>query len=290
MASGFSYNGDTQVFIVNGASSFEVTSFFKTTEDNGILTVSCDNLKAIDGVTLDASSKVVVNYTAKLGTNAQIGCLGNKNEVYLEYSNDPTSAGEGTTAKTPKDQVIVFTYELDVTKVDGADSAKKLEGAEFKLCVKGTDLWAVVDENGYVTGWKNDKNLVPPLVSAADGTFKIIGLDDGEYQLKETKAPNGYNLLPDSVPLVIKGTTANGQNWNGSDETLTALTIKVGNSDVADGSVETGIVSAQIQNNKGATLPETGGVGTTMFYIVGALLVIGGGVFLVTRRRMKNEQ
>ena len=165
-------------------------------------------------------------------------------------------------------------------------------------------------ENGKVTGWAKvateaaagdvqmpgtyeewverygDQNVI--LTSAADGIFKIAGLDDGTYYLREIQAPNGYNLLEEDVQLVITADTENGQNWAGEpDQALTALNISVNDGVAQDGVLDTGIVNVTVRNNQGATLPETGGMGTTLFYIIGGLLVVGAGILLVVRIRMK---
>ena len=106
----------------------------------------------------------------------------------------------------------------------------------------------------------------------------------------EIKAPNGYNLLEDDVQLVIAATTVNGQNWNGVANTaLTALTINVANEGAVNGKTDTGAVNVTVRNNQGATLPETGGMGTTLFYIIGGLLVVGAGILLVVRIRMRSH-
>ena len=249
--------------------------------------IKFDNLKSVDGVT--ASDFIIVEYTATLNENAEIGLDGNPNEVFLEFSNNPNADGEGETGTTPKDKVIVFTYELDVTKVDGAD-ATKLPNAEFKLYDK-SNKWVTVDENGKVTGWVDNEADGSTLKSDTNGLFKVIGLDDGEYYLKETKAPDGYNKLQSPIKIVITATTTNGQKWSGdADEALTALTIKVDNGTEKSGDISTGKVSTEVQNNQGATLPETGGIGTRIFYAVGAVLMIGAAVLLITRKRTEKNQ
>jgi fimbrial isopeptide formation D2 family protein/LPXTG-motif cell wall-anchored protein len=277
----------------------EMTSEQKTASgcminhDGQNLTVSFTNLKKIDSITKD--SVIKVKYDATLNSNAKIGSAeGNPNEVYLTYSNNPNNSGEGTTdhGKTPIDKVIVFTYELDTTKVDGSDTTKTLAKAEFELykTVDGTNNYAVVAD-GKVTGWTTDETAATKLVSGSDGLFKVAGLDDGTYYLKETKAPTGYNLLADPVTLVIAATTVNSQNWVGTAaDALTALTIKVGSEAIADGNVSTGTVTATIANNAGSTLPSTGGIGTTLFYVIGILLMSGAAVLLVTKKKMANRE
>lgn len=265
-------------------------------------TITFDNLKTVTGA--EEGKFIIVTYTATLNANAEIGLPGNPNEVYLEFSNDPNGDGTG---KTTTDKVIVFTYELDGTKVDGEDITTTLPGAQFVLLNADGDKVAKVGNDGKFNGWENvptgtgeggaityndwatfDESNKVILTSDDDGFFKVIGLDDGTYKLREIQAPNGYNLLEGDVQLVITADTANGQTWNGVANTaLTALTITVDEGNAEKGNTDTGAVSVQVKNNQGATLPETGGMGTTLFYIIGGLLVVGAGVLLVVRIRMK---
>lgn len=254
--------------------------------------IGFDNLKSVAGVS--APGFIIVEYTATLNQNAEIGLDGNPNEVYLEFSNNPNAGGEGDTGTTPSDKVVVFTYELDVTKVDGANTGTTLPGAEFKLR-DNRGKWVKVDEDGKVTGWADDEKDGTVLTSDSNGLFKVIGLDDGTYYLKETKAPNQYNELKDEIKLEIKATTVHKQDWDGlsASEVLEKLqlTVTIGTTESTnDGNETTGIVSTQVENNKGATLPETGGIGTRIFYAVGAVLMIGAAVLLITRKRTEKNQ
>lgn len=279
-------------------------------------TIAIDDLKTLmvttaGGQQIPATNYdyIVIFYDAVLNANAEIGLPGNENTAYLEFSNNPNGDGTG---RTEDDKVIVFTYELDGTKVDGETQAA-LQNAQFVL-LNGAKSEAAMVENGKVTGWAKvateaaagdvqmpgtyeewverygDQNVI--LTSAADGIFKIAGLDDGTYYLREIQAPNGYNLLEEDVQLVITADTENGQNWAGDPATaLTALnmTITVGEAGPTQvrGDLEGGTVGVTVENNQGATLPETGGMGTTLFYIIGGLLVVGAGILLVVRIRMK---
>ena len=255
--------------------------------------VAFADLTSVEGVAAD--KYIIVEYTATLNTSAEIGLPGNPNKVYLEFSNNPNSGGEGDTGKTPEDKVIVFTYELDVTKVDGADTDKGLKNAEFKLYDEN-EKYVIVDGEGKVTGWADTEEEGSTLKSDDNGLFKVIGLDDGTYYLKETKAPDGYNKITEPIEIVITAATVNDQNWEageGPEDALTALEIQVtvGSSETSgNGDTETGIVATDIENNKGAELPETGGMGTTIFYVLGAILVLGAGGLLIARRRTDSEK
>ena len=273
------------------ADDTDVTSSFTITVSGQEITVSCDNLKTVTGVS--QGKYIIVEYTATLNQNAAVGLNGNTNTVKLEYSNKPDQSGSGdtgNTGNTPEDKVIVFTYELDTTKVDGQDNTKKLGGAEFKL--RNTDnKWVIVDTNGKVTGWADTEEGGSTLTSDANGLFKVIGLDDGTYYLKETKAPAGYNLLSSEITVVITATTANGQSWtNGqASSALTNLAVTA-DDESGTGDIQSGIAGITIVNNAGATLPETGGMGTTLFYVLGSILVLGAGILLVTKKRMSSEK
>lgn len=274
----------------------------------GSFTISFDDLKTAPYVNEENRNYVIVTYDATLNANAVIGLPGNPNDVYLEFSNNPNGNGKGRTAE---DTVIVFTYKLDGTKVDGENAEKMLQDAQFVLLNGGHTQVARI-ENGKLAEWVNfpdgydntnyaeipyetwtefneDMNVI--MASDAEGTFGVAGLEDGTYYLLEIKAPNGYNLLEHDLEVTITATTANGQNWNGAANTaLTALEVQTQLGETAPvdgtGNVETGAVGIQVTNNHGATLPETGGMGTTLFYVIGSLLVVGAGILLVVRFRM----
>lgn len=287
LSAGLTYNGDAKVYVLNGTTKTEITdeNLFKVAPGVNALTVTFNNLKAVTGVNKD--SKIIVDYTATLNTAAEIGLPGNPNEVYLEFSNNPNNGGDGETGETPKDKVIVFTYELDVTKIDASPNETKLKDAEFKLHNKEGN-WVIVDENNKVKEWTNNESQASTLKSGDDGLFKVIGLDDGVYYLKETKAPQHYNLLSNEIELTITATTSNGQAWGGEPgDALTALSIKVGDATKSvPGNTSTGVVSMNVKNSKGSTLPTTGGMGTTIFYVVGSILVLGAAILLITKKRM----
>ncbi len=262
---------------------------------NSKINVSFSDLKTVEGI---AKGKyIIVDYSAVLNQDAVVGLNGNENKVKLRYSNNPNQSGGGEntpTGETPEDKVIVFTYELDVTKVDGQDANKKLAGAEFKLMNANKTKYAIV-ENGKVTGWTENEKQGTVLTSDNNGLFTVTGLDDNKYYLKETKAPDGYNTLKDPIEFVIQATTANNQEWGGSaSSAFTKLEIGLKNNkgefEYTDGTTDDGRVSMTVKNNKGSILPETGGIGTTIFYIVGVVLVLGAGVLLVTKKRMNADK
>lgn len=293
LTAGEDYTLNTQNVGANGGGSFSIA--FEDLKTN----------KYVAGEQGDEYHYVIVTYDATLNTNAVIGLDGNPNSVDLQFSNDPNGDGLG---RTPEDTVIVFTYELDGTKVDGTNVDTKLEGAEFVLFNGGHTRVAHI-ENGKLVGWVNlpdgytyenykeipyevweefnaTTNVI--MTSTTEGVFGVSGLDDGTLYLLEIKAPNGYNLMEHDLRIDIAATTANGQTWDGVPaNALTALTIAVDQGNAENGNVQTGAVALTVTNNQGTTLPETGGMGTTLFYVIGGLLVVGAGVLLVARFRMR---
>lgn len=312
LSNGLTYNNDFKVYAVNAADvdgdmtgATEITAHFayvaETAMDGAGLKFSCNDLKKAVAA-YSADIRIVVRYTAKLNGNAVIGNSGNPNKVKLEFSNNPNSGGEGDTGETPEKKVVVFTFELDGNKVDGKDTSKNLEGAEFKLYrlkSDGTTKEWIQITDGIVSGWTTTEDDGTVLTSDANGLFQIPGLDAGTYYLKETKAPTGYNLLEDEITITVtpgyKTTDADGTII----ETLTGTVLVGTESDqnkptdvtattAVDGKI-TGKLGFQVQNNKGSTLPETGGIGTTIFYVLGGIMVLGCGVILYARKRMERK-
>lgn len=271
------------------AGDTDVTTEFTIGVVGQNITVSTDDLKTLTGVA--EGMYIIVEYNAVLNENADVGLPGNANSVVIEYSNKPDQSGSGdtnNTGETPEDQAIVFTYELDVTKVDGSD-ATELPDAQFVFLNAAKDKVATFTA-GKFDGWvdipANEAWAAASiLTSNAQGLFTIVGIDDGTYYLREIQAPATYNMLTADVEVIITATTANGQTWDGTPATaLTDLDVTA-DGVAGTGDATTGIAEINIANNKGNTLPETGGIGTTIFYIVGSLLVVGAAVLLITKRR-----
>ena len=268
LSKGLTYNDDAKVYIDGKETDgFTVNA---TVNANGTttLTVSCDDVKELGA---GNSSVITVEYTAMLNENAVLGSAGNPNEVYLEYSNNPNKSEEGNneTGNTPEDVVIVFTYKTIINKVDKEGNA--LTGAEFTLekYDKETDEWksiAVV---------KNDEGT----------TFTFSGLDDGNYRLTETTTPDGYNTI-DPIEFTI---TAEHDVLS-DNPALISLNGNVTTGEITfTSNTADGSLSSNVVNNAGTTLPETGGIGTTIFYIAGSVLVLAAVVLLVTKRRMNSS-
>lgn len=279
LSAGLTFNNDVVVKVDGAAID---ASKYTVSANGSTIDISFTDVKSL-GVNITASSKITVEYSAKVNENAVVGLPGNPNEVYLEFSNNPNQGGEGETGTTPKDQVVVFTYELDVLKVDGEDTSVTLKDAEFKLSHNGK--WLVV-ENGKVKEWVDNEADASTLKTGEDGKIAIIGLDEGTYSLKETKAPSGYNLLATPIELVITADDVHDVEYTGSNASDELEAVKLNG---VAGDVTEGIVESQVENNKGSQLPETGGIGTTIFYVGGGIIVAAAALLLIVKIRKKNE-
>lgn len=277
---------DVKVYISSdkaGSDKQEITSNFTVTVSGQEITVHTDDLKTIDDISAD--KYILVEYSAVLNSNAAINKenvtgtdKGNINQVYLTYSNNPRNGSEA--GKTPVDTVIVFTYKIEATKVDGGTN-KGLKGVKFRIYKMSDDkkLYAQVAE-GKLKDWITTANDNCVLTSGEDGKFSLAGLDDGTYFIEEITPLPGYNSI-DPVEIQVNGNTNNGQSGNGATSELTSVTFTVGTT-TAD--------AITIVNNAGTTLPSTGGMGTTVFYVVGGGLMAVAVVLLVTKKRMENKR
>lgn len=326
MSAGLTFDsGSVQVYLSGDKIDLttQVTTGY-TVNTNGIpegetFTVSFTDLKeVVEGNDSDAKY-VIVTYNATLNENANIGTVasfsdkgdGNPNEVYLEFSNNPN--GEGT-GKTEDDYAIVFTWKLNVEKIDGA-TEEELAGAKFVLLneektqvailrnVAGelkVSRWVDIPGDSLATikveDWEALTKTISEgvkeqavVVSQAGVNFGIGGLDDDVYFLYEIEAPEGYNRVAEPIEMDIQSTLAYGTVYTGDNSKymLTKLELYVNDMLQTCSFADQGVVNCTIENNKGSTLPETGGMGTTLFYIIGGLLVVGAGILLVVRIRMK---
>ena len=215
---------------------------------------------------------IEVTYTATLNENAVAKISTNKAE--LTYSNDPTN--DSQTGKIPSKEVEVYSSKIAIEKVEklaegATETPKKLEGAKFVLYKEDTTggttttkyykKWADTDTAKAVT-WVDKITDATEVTTDKDGEASFDGLANGTYHLVETKAPAGYNQLTAPVTITVNGGT-----------TETALTV-----------------TERVENQAGTLLPSTGGMGTTIFYVLGFVLVVGAGVLLVTKKRMSQGE
>ena len=241
-----------------------------------------DVKKAADGLNIDDDgAEVVVTYNAHLNANAiafdaSTAAEGidavNKNSVYLEYSNNPNTGHDTEMGKTVDDTVWVFTYKLNNTKyADEATPGNELANAEFEIRDSTNKAMKLIEGDGTYTVADQDTTtgFVTTMKSNSSGKFDVIGLDVGEYTLVETKAPEGYNTIADQTVLI------SATHKETDDTAHAALNL---NNDST--------MNLNIVDQSGSVLPSTGGIGTTIFYILGSVLVLGAGVILVSRRRI----
>ena len=241
-------------------------------ETSKTLAIEIADVKALGA---NNNSVITVKYNATLDDTAVLGSTGNPNEAHLIFSNNPNGEGYG---KTAPDKNIVFTYKVDANKVD--PDLNKLPGAAFEL------FKHVKDSSGNLT-WES-KGVVN--ATKSNGTYTIDnattvtefawnGIDDGDYKLVEVVTPAGYNTMAE---LLFTVTATHSETADAP-----VLITLSGNSFTGD--VNTGVLTSQIINNRGTTLPGTGGIGTTIFYVVGGGLMVAAIVLLVTKKRMENK-
>ena len=280
---GLTFKKDTIKVYVDGTqiqSGYRLVLDPNHTVDNKDCTfdVVFDNLKDITAV--KAGSIITVEYTSELNEKANLGSQGNVNAAKLEFSNNPNAGQEGSKGQTPWDNVIVFTYKVVVNKyansVDQDDLSKnKLAGAEFTLEKVLKD---------------NSKKTIG-VVKSEDGTsFTFKGLDDGKYILTETKTPAEYNTI---APITFIVNADHTIMWDGSNRTgvLKSLTGTAESGEITfTANEDKSELATNVINKKGSQLPETGGMGTTIFYVVGTILVLAAVVLLITKKRMHADK
>lgn len=278
LSAGITFDRWDTVVINNGGADIPIPAEnYYSDASNQDLTLSIEDVKTCaPGLNLNNGATITVTYTAHLNEKAYVNTAGgasnteNKNSVYLIYSNNPRSSAFFD--RTPESAVCVYTYQLNNTKYhDEANSGNELEGAGFSLysdeaCTQEVKLYK---EGAFYYPIKNAKGKTAvEMKSAADGTFNVKGLDAGTYYLKETTPPAGYSAC-DKTRIVISA-THDEHNVNLSGESN---------------------LNNKIINKKagGITLPSTGGIGTTLFYVVGGGLMVAAIVLLVTKKRMENK-
>ena len=267
MSKGLTFNKDTVEVTVGGAKVDDCTTTVDTTNANKF-TVRIPVLNRTIG------AEIVVTYTATV--NKEAIAVISTNEAKLTYSNNPTT---GETKDSEPVVQKVYTSKIAIEKVeklaDGATTTpKKLEGAEFVLYKEETtgDIkttkyykWNATDKK---VEWFAEKDQADVKKTDVNGAASFEGLADGTYYLVETKAPAGYNQL--DKPVKVEVHVGEHNTPVTSDTQLT--------------------VTAKVENQAGTLLPSTGGMGTTVFYVLGAVLVVGAGVLLVTKKRMSQSE
>lgn len=317
LSKGLTYtDGSVKVTIegVDVTEHFEVSDSEDSETTGTTIKVGIANLLALENlvdengdqlINIAASTEVIVTYEAVLNENAVINGDGNPNDVKLEYSNDPNDSS--VHGETPKSVVITYVTELTIEKVDGAGkiltgAAFRIEGDGVNIVITTGEVYVVDNENGtywklkdgtYTTtdpagedidtsvyediNTKYSKTTKTTIDTSSEGVnaegfvdengkLTFTGLGAGEYTITEIVTPAGYNTI---APFTIKIEF---------DVETGTFTFTRGEAEASD--------TIQVVNEAGAQLPETGGMGTTIFYIVGGLLVVAAVVLLVTKKRM----
>lgn len=310
MSAGLTYNGDAKIYYGADDKTGDDISFTADTSMTSAYTggtvyrATIQNLKDKDATEeqkkLSAGSVITIKYTATLNSNAVIGSAGNPNQYKVDFSSNPNQAAGGTpeTNDTPWDTNIVFTYKTVFNKVD-ADK-KPLTGADFRL----DKFIAGAGEDTYGTGesqvkgtWtdvttlgttdhpaKTVEDFTKDGNTAENAKFTFSGLDAGVYRLTETTTPAGYNTID---PIIF---TITAEHELESDApSLTSLSGTDGAEFIMTAVEKEGSLTSEIINKQGTLLPSTGGIGTTILYVIGGILVIGGGAAIFIKRKKDSE-
>ncbi|MFR6106079.1 MAG: SpaH/EbpB family LPXTG-anchored major pilin [Faecalibacterium sp.] len=280
LSEGITYDKLDSVVINSNGHTYDITndtSKYTITESQNSFVVKIPDVKTCaEGLDLNDGATITVTYTAHLNDKAYVntegGSTSNINKVYLTYSNNPKD--ESSVGQTPESTpVYVYTYQLNNTKHQDTKDGLALAGAGFRLysdeaCHDEDEIKLKMNDDGTYSRDFSTEGKGVEMISGQDGQFNVKGLDAGTYYLKETKTPDGYSACK-VIPVTIKADhSRNDQvNLEGSNLTNDIVNIKAG----------------------GITLPSTGGIGTTLFYVVGGGLMVAAIVLLVTKKRMENK-
>lgn len=259
MTDGLTLNADSIVLSIDGVNvSIGNDNIIKNTSGFE-LTIPVENYQNKVG------KAIVITYSAVVNEKA-IHNVKDTNTAKLTYSNNPSTTNID---ETEEQKVDFYTFNIAVDKYKSGSEDTKLSGAKFVL--KNADgkfyFWNTADKK---VQWKDTQAEATEVTTAANGDASFEGLKAGTYYLVETEAPAGYNTLKDAVAVVIN---AGGSATVGGNSTTVTNTV----------------IDTPVANSTGTILPETGGIGTVIFIVVGALAVIGAGIFLVTNKRMSKE-
>ena len=320
MTAGLTYNKDVAIKI--GTTTLASTAYDVTYDDTAnTMKIVIKNFIQYKS---QASEDIVVTYSATLNEKADLTQAGNKNTVKLTYSNNPNVESKGENepdstdpvGETPEHVTVTYSTQLQLTKVNGADHNEKLEGVEFQIT--GTSIKTAVSKGEYfkqdaagtyyqlkdgtftetaptaetgskyvstsvkyakVTDTTEQTNMQKVTASGTtdkNGLITFKGLGAGTYYITELKTLGGYNLLTAPITVTITGTpsaTGSGYSWSVS----------------SNATFEDDMVKLTVENNKGSVLPITGGIGTTIFYVIGGLLVCGAVVMAITKKKLSVE-
>ena len=251
MSKGLTFNNSSLKVTANDAVT---TDYTLTPTTNGFTLVLPETYVS----TLTKGTTIIVTYNATLNKDAVIDGDGNANEVKLSYGNHQNTVPSKVTTKS---------YQFDLVKVDGTTN-KLLDGAEFELADGETKLSFVKDTAGNYRVAAAGEDGATTTITVKNGKVNIYGLAGKTYTLTETKAPDGYNKL-------VTSETVNLADGSKTHATIVGSVYKDG-----------GVV---VENHAGTVLPSTGGMGTTLFYVIGGVLMVAAVVLLVTKKRMEHK-
>lgn len=301
MSAGLTSNvkADSGVTIKVNDSTVLDSTYYQVTVDGtnaNKFSVTINILKAITDGKMAAGDSLYTYYTGVLNAEAKVYDEGKQDNVaYLEYSNNPNNAGDK--GKTPEKKVYDWTFKMGINKVNA--KGDNLTGAKFVLSKIGT---LKVENMNCTAGVPTVTTDLIGLIKVKDGQYRVAttsdasesvvyyidagtpvikGLDDAtDYYLYETKSPDGYNLL--SAPVKFQITVDYSADGTAVAEGKPTVTV--------DSGAPSSDLSTNVVNQSGATLPETGGMGTTLFYVLGSILAVGAIVLLVTKKRMNSAE
>lgn len=267
-------NTNATVEISVNNSAWNIGEDFTVSYSEGENNVLIITLKKAKLATLAQNTNIVITYGAKLNPSATVGNEGNENIAKLKYG----------TFETEEDKAVVYTYQINVFKYFVDENTKNqtpLKGASFTLSdaqKKGLHLNQSTESQMY--RYESDAGSVTTITTGDTGRFTITGLDAGTYYLTETKAPDGYTRLTDAIEVIIAedGTVTYKVSGGSADDTASEF-VSVNE-----------VKEILVENKAGSLLPSTGGMGTTIFYVIGGILVVGAGVLLITKRRMDDNK
>ena len=282
-----------------GAGGTQLTSGFTVSSTGTGFTVTFSDLSATTNVPALGGGYIVVEYTAKLNSNAVVGNPGNPSEVYLTYSNNPNNADGSGTGVTPKDEVVVYTFTLPMNKVNNDATPAALTGATFAIFTSQTDATTAATDpltaanfataltfSGSAGSYTRAATGGYTLADNGTGTYSISGLDQGTYYLVEIAAPAGYNRVATPVTVVVDSSYNDGSRSSAyvdghipdaTNDQLTGVTVNGG-------------TQLTVVNQAGVTLPETGGVGTKAFVVGGLALILLALILMIARKRSASEK
>lgn len=272
MSNGLTFKEDSIAVKVNDTTPITNYTVKYTNTDKCTFEISFPN------GTLQTNDKVVVTYSATINSDAVVGTAGNENETWLKYGNN----GETTHGKTK-----TYTWSFNIFKyfTDSNNDMRYLANVEFVLYRKNADdkaEYAKFDSNNKLSGWTEAESEAGKLKTNATSIVGVEGLDKGTYFLKEITTPDGFNGLTSDVEVQIDSSC---NTLNGA--TYTVQYKMVNEDDFTDTDEEEKVVP--IENKRGTVLPGTGGIGTTIFYVVGGGLMVAAAILLITKKRMENR-